>query len=65
MYSHEIQQTLEIYHYNINSETYLNICETSPQINQIKFEPYEQCYELWTNDDFYWKFKVYKSEIIL
>lgn len=65
MYSHEIQQVLETYNYNILSETYLKICATSPQINQIKFEPYEQSYELWTNDDFYWKFKVYKSEIIL
>ncbi len=60
MYSNEIQQTLESNSYNINSETYLNICSTSPQIKEIKYNSYENCFEIWANDG-YWKFTVYQK----
>jgi hypothetical protein len=32
MYSSEIDQIIESQYYNIDSETYIDICNTSPQI---------------------------------
>lgn len=61
MYSYQIDRILESNNYNINSETYLNICSTSPQIKEIKYSPYENCFEIWANDG-YWKFNVYRKE---
>lgn len=61
MYSNEIQQILESNNFSIDSGTYLNICATSPQINEIKYSPYSNCFEIWTSDG-YWKFSVYRKE---
>ena len=36
MYSHEIDQLLKIRNYN--SEEYLNIIKTSPQIDHVKYD---------------------------
>lgn len=62
MYSFEINQTLESQNYNIDSETYLDICNTSPQISQVKYDTYDNKYEIWTNDNYYWKINVYRKE---
>lgn len=62
MYSYEINQTLESQNYNIDSETYIDICDTSPQISRIKYNPYDNKYDIWTNDNFYWKINVYRKE---
>ncbi len=61
MYSNEIQQIFESNNYNINSETYINICSTSPQINEIRYSPFGNYFEIWANDG-YWKFSVYRKE---
>jgi len=61
MYSYEIQQTLESNNYNINSEMYSNICSTSQQIKEIKYNPYGNFFEIWASDG-YWKFNVYRKE---
>lgn len=62
MYSSEINQVLESQNYNIDSDTYSNICKESPQIVRIKYDRYGQYYEMWTNDNHYWKFNVYRKE---
>lgn len=62
MYSCEINQILESQNYNIDSETYINICDTSPQISRVKYDPYDNKYDIWTNDNFYWKINVYRKE---
>ena len=54
MYSSEINQTLESQNYNIDSETYINICNTSPKISQIIYTSFENMFEMWTNDKYYW-----------
>lgn len=59
MYSHEIEQLLKIRNYLINSEEYLNVMKTSPQINEVKYSPYSDDFETWTSDNYYWKYKVY------
>lgn len=60
MYSSEINQALESNNYNIDSETYINICSTSPQILRVKYDPYDNKFEIWTDDNCYWKFSIYK-----
>lgn len=60
MYSYEIDQILKSQNYNINSETYENICSTSPQISRAKYDSYENKCEIWTDDNYYWKFNIYK-----
>lgn len=62
MYSHEIEQLLKIRNYLIDSEEYLNIMTTSPQIDHVKYSPYTDDFETWTNDNYYWKYKVYVKE---
>lgn len=62
MYSSEIDQIIESQYYNIDSETYIDICNTSSQISRVKYDPYNNEYEIWTNDNFYWKINVYRKE---
>lgn len=62
MYSCEINQALESQNYNIDSETYMDICKTSPQISRVKYNSYDNKYEIWTNDSYYWKINVYRKE---
>ena len=62
MYSYEIEELLKKCNYNIDSETFINMCRTSPQIDHIKYNPYEDNIEMWTNDNYNVKIKVYKIE---
>ena len=62
MYSYEINQTLEFQNYNIDSESYIDICNTSPQISRVKYDSYDNKYEIWTNDNYSWKINVYRKE---
>lgn len=62
MYSNEIDQTIKSNNYIIDSKTYLHICNTSPQISQVKYEPFDNKYDIWTNDNYYWKINVYRKE---
>lgn len=61
MYDWEITNILQQNQYKIDSETYLHICSTSPQLNHIKYEPYGNFFEMWSNEN-YWKFSVYRKE---
>lgn len=61
MYSCEIDKTLKSHNYNIDSETYIDMCSTSTQISRVKYDPYDNKYEIWTNDNYYWKFNVYRK----
>lgn len=58
MYSWEIKAILEEYNYNIPSNIYTAISQ-SEQIIKIKFDAYNDDYELWTSDGGYWRFKVH------
>lgn len=63
MFSWEIQQKLESNNWDIDSTTYIDICHTSPQIEKVKYNSYENCFEAWSNDGYYWKFTVHRKEI--
>lgn len=58
MYSYEIDQALKSQNYNIAPETYIHICKTSPQISRTKYEPSGENFHIWTDDNWYWCFKV-------
>lgn len=62
MYSFEINGIMKRYGYNIPSNIYLRICRTSPQIKRVKYEPFGNFFEMWTDDKAYWKFGVYPYE---
>ena len=62
MYSYEIKQIVESNNNYVDSELYCKITSSSPQINHIKYDPYNNEYEIWTNDDYYWKITVYRKE---
>lgn len=58
MYSYEIDQTLKSSNYTVNSKTYLHICQSSPQISRVKYEPFDDNFNIWTDDNYHWTFKV-------
>lgn len=62
MYSYEIDKIIKSQSYNIDSVTYIDICNTSPQISRVKYDPYNNKYEISTNDNYYWKINVYRKE---
>ena len=60
MYSHEIKQLLELKNYLLDrkeANKILNI-KDSPQINHVKYNTYDDNFEMWTSDNYYFKFKV-------
>ncbi len=62
MYSYEIDNILKNNNHAIDSEVYINIIQTSPQINHVKYSPYSDNYEMWSDIGEYWNFKVYNKE---
>nr|DAZ42603.1 MAG TPA: hypothetical protein [Caudoviricetes sp.] len=61
MYSYEIAQLLESKGYNIDSKTYIDMMNSSPQINHITYKPFDDCFDMWSVDGEYWNYKVYKK----
>ena len=55
MYSYEIQQILETNNYSISPGMYADICNTSPQINHIKYDPYSNSFKM-EADGYCWNF---------
>lgn len=57
MYSYEIQKILETNGYRISPGTYTDICSTSPQINHIKYDPYNNSFKMEV-DGYCWNFTI-------
>ena len=62
MYSYEIDSIMKQNDYIISANTYINICSTSPQIIRIHYDSFGDCFEIYTKDNYYWKFKVIKEK---
>lgn len=58
MYSYEIDRILKENNNYIPSATYETVL-SSPQIDHVKYSPCGDEFEVWTNDGWYWKFKIY------
>lgn len=56
MYSHEIQQLLELKNYVLELKEYIEVIRTSPQIDHIKYEDNQFIFD--TTDNFHLKFKI-------
>lgn len=60
MYSHEIKQLLELKNYLLDrkeANKILNI-KDSPQINHVKYNQDTTDFEMWTSDNYHFKFKI-------
>lgn len=62
MYSYEIQNLMELRNYLLTVKEYLYICETSPQIREVSYNPFEDNFYINTDDRYNFKFKVKKEE---
>ena len=62
MYSWEIQELLKLREYIISNKEYIRILETSPQIREVYYKPYEDMFYIKTDDRCSFKFKVYRKD---
>lgn len=60
MYSWEIQKLLELRNYILSVKEYFDLCDNSPQIVRVTYNPYEDSFLIKTNDNYEFKFKVRK-----
>ena len=61
MYSWEIQQLMELRNYLLSVKEYIDICNTSPQIARVSYNPFDNDFSIYTKDNYNWKFKVKKE----
>lgn len=61
MYSWEIDELMRISNYYISSDAYLKINAESPQVIRVKYEPFNDNFEMETNDGYQWRFKVFNG----
>nr|DAL75238.1 MAG TPA: hypothetical protein [Caudoviricetes sp.] len=50
---------MQKHNYSIPSSLYIHICRTSPQLQGVRYNPWDQTYEMWDGENNYWKFRVY------
>ena len=62
MFSNEIDKLVKEHGYNLPCSVYLTLSPTtSPQITRIKYNPFSNQFEIWTDDGYYWKFSVWRD----
>lgn len=59
MYSWEITKIMKDYDFYLPSHVYLDMTETSPQINHVMFNAWNSRFEMWDTEGEYWNFEVY------
>lgn len=58
MYSWEIDRLLKIRNYLISTSEYFEIISTSPQITNVKYDPFEKNFKIKTEDKYEFKVKI-------
>ena len=58
MYSYEIEQLLKMRNYLLSVKEYFYICDNSPQIARVTYNPFDDIFIIYTNDNYEFKFKV-------
>ena len=58
MYDFEIENFLRERQYAIGYKDFIYITRNSPQIDHIKYDPYNQEHEMWSTDGNYFKFQI-------
>lgn len=64
MYSWEIAQLLDLKQWLLEYQEYLNVIQTSPQINYVEYLQNEDCLHITTDDKYDFKFKVKRIDEI-
>lgn len=59
MYDNELETYLQKNNHNISHEQYLYICQTCTQIRHIEYKPYGDYFELVSDNNQHFSFKVY------
>lgn len=49
------------HNYYIPTTLYIEMIQSSPQVNHTKYNPYENYYESWDDQGVYWKYSVHKE----
>ncbi len=64
MYSHEIQQLIELRNYIVGGDELMEITSPvlNPQLDHIKYNSFDNSYEMWSNDNYYFNFKAMDYE---
>lgn len=62
MYSHEVEQLLKIKNFLITYKEFIQITKSSPQINHIKYNPFEDNIEMWTTDGYAFRLNLRKEK---
>ncbi len=60
MYSYEILELLKCNNNVISINDYIKVCQSN-QIIKVKYSIFSNNYEVWTNDNYYYKFSVRKD----
>lgn len=60
MYTYEIEQLLKLKNNLITYKEFIQITKSSPQINHIKYNPFEDNIEMWTTDNYKFVLKIKK-----
>lgn len=60
MYSWEIDALIKSKNYQITPDDYQKIVSESSQINNIKYEPFNDKFIISTTDNYYWMFTIKK-----
>ena len=58
MYSWEIAELLKLRNYLLDVKEYFNICDTSPQIREVSYNPYDDKTTIRTDDRYEFQFKI-------
>ena len=62
MYSWEIAKLLELRNYVLDVKEYFDICDTSPQITRVSYNPYDDKIKVLTSDSYEFNFKIKRKE---
>lgn len=61
MYDWELKNYLNERNNALSSKEYLYVCDTCPQISRVKYNAFDNCFEVWT-DCSYFRFQVYRVD---
>lgn len=63
MYSHEIAELLKLRQYVLDVKEYFDMCDNSPQITRVTYNPYDDKIKVLTSDSYEFNFKIKRKEI--
>ena len=59
VFSSELDHFIKERNYYLTRSDYLKISpDTCPQIDHMKYDPFRDIFEIWTNDGYHWEIKV-------